>query len=89
MPIVAAFILFDFVVHNPGHPETRRNLAFLDIPAGYFTRLELVCTSRDGLPGVNLAEFSMIVRQYIIDQEKKGVAPSDFANGERSASMDW
>ncbi|RSM04486.1 hypothetical protein CEP52_006795 [Fusarium oligoseptatum] len=36
MPIAAMFILFDFVVYNPGHVETKKNLSFLDIAAGYF-----------------------------------------------------
>lgn len=74
MPIVATFILFDFAVYNPCHAETKTNLAFLDVAAGYFTRLELVCISRGGPPGANLGDFATIARQYI---NSRGTPPRD------------
>ena len=44
-PIMATFILFDFVVYNPNHRETTRNEAFLDVAAGHFQRLSLESAS--------------------------------------------
>ncbi|RFU24825.1 hypothetical protein B7463_g11512, partial [Scytalidium lignicola] len=64
-PLAALFILFDFVIHNPHHPETKKNLAFLDIVAGYFTRLEF--SSEGTLPSALLAEFTHFARQYVQD----------------------
>lgn len=65
MPLVALFILFDFVVHNPAHAETRLNLAFLDVAAGHLSSLEV--SSGGALPGSLLAEFAHIARQHVQD----------------------
>lgn len=59
------FILFDFVVHNPLHPETLANLTSLDVAGSYFTRLEYA--SGGSLPGSLLAEFPFIARQFVRD----------------------
>ncbi|KAL1636658.1 hypothetical protein SLS58_009712 [Diplodia intermedia] len=77
MPLSALFILFDFVVHNPVHPETNSNLALLDVAGGHFSHLEYV--SRGTLPASLVAEFAHIARQYVQDfrmqryQKMKGV----------------
>ncbi|KAL3456006.1 fungal-specific transcription factor domain-containing protein [Aspergillus heterothallicus] len=39
MPLSSLMILFDLVIHNPGHPETSLNLALLDIASGHFSRI--------------------------------------------------
>ncbi|KAH9209023.1 fungal-specific transcription factor, partial [Leptodontidium sp. 2 PMI_412] len=70
MPLFALFILFDFVVHNPTHPETRNNLSLLGIVAGYFCRLEYA--SRGSLPSSLLSNFAGIARQYVDDLEANG-----------------
>lgn len=59
------FILFDFVIHNPKHPETKTNLAFLDVAAGHFSRLELA--SEGAFPCLILSEFTHIARQHVQD----------------------
>jgi hypothetical protein len=64
-PLIALFICFDFVIHNPYHPETDSTLPFLDVAAGYFSRLEF--TSNGSLPSSILSEFTFIARQYIAD----------------------
>ncbi|RDW74230.1 hypothetical protein BP5796_07672 [Coleophoma crateriformis] len=75
IPLSALFILFDFVIHNPAHPDTRKNLAFLDIAAGYFTRLEF---ATDGsLQSSLLAEFAHIARQYVQDFQNGKLPPQD------------
>jgi hypothetical protein len=61
------------VIHNPAHPETRKNLAFLDIAAGYFTRLEFA--TEGSLQSSLLAEFAHIARQYVQDCQN-GKAPN-------------
>jgi hypothetical protein len=63
MPLTALFILFDFVIHNPTHHETKNNLALLDVVTGYFSRLEYA--TEGSLPSSILAEFSHIARQFV------------------------
>lgn len=65
MPLSALFILFDFVVHNPYHPESSTNLTFLDVVGAYFTRLEY--STGGSLPSSLVAEFALIARQFIRD----------------------
>ncbi|KAH9214474.1 fungal-specific transcription factor domain-containing protein [Leptodontidium sp. 2 PMI_412] len=67
MPLSALFILFDFVVHNPTHLETKSNLSLLGVAAGYFCRLEY--SSRGSLPSSLLSNFAGIARQYVDDFE--------------------
>ncbi|KAE8337782.1 hypothetical protein BDV24DRAFT_166916 [Aspergillus arachidicola] len=62
MPLSALFILFDFVIHNPAHPDTRQNLTFLDILSGHFSVIEHA--SRGSLPGNYLSRFGNMARQY-------------------------
>ncbi|KAK5055327.1 hypothetical protein LTR84_013077 [Exophiala bonariae] len=40
IPLSAFLSLFHLVIDNPKHAETRDNLTFLDVAAGYFRRLE-------------------------------------------------
>lgn len=63
MPLSALFILFDFVVQNPHHADTRANLTLMDIVSGHFSQLEHV--SAGSLPGNYLSEFAHIARRYV------------------------
>lgn len=63
LPLIALFILFDLVIHNPSHPETSGNLALLEVAAGHFSRLEYV--SGGTLPSSILAEFAYLARNYV------------------------
>ncbi|KAL2869162.1 transcription factor domain-containing protein [Aspergillus lucknowensis] len=65
LPLAALFILFDFVVHNPTHPETRNNLSLLDVAAGHFSLLDY--KSGGVFPASLLTEFAHIARQYVKD----------------------
>ncbi|PYH69236.1 Zn(II)2Cys6 transcription factor [Aspergillus vadensis CBS 113365] len=65
LPLGALFILFDFVIHNPMHPETPNNLSLLDVAAGHFSLLEY--KSGGFVPASLLTEFAHIARQYIRD----------------------
>ncbi|KAJ5477402.1 hypothetical protein N7539_007546 [Penicillium diatomitis] len=65
LPLAALFILFDFIVHNPTHPETRDNLSLLDVVAGHFSLLDY--KSGGFLPASLLTEFAQIARQYVRD----------------------
>ncbi|KAJ9266328.1 transcriptional regulator family: Fungal Specific TF [Paecilomyces variotii] len=69
MPLSALFILFDFVVHNPNHRETRSNLALLDVAAGYFSRLEYA--TGGSLPSSLLSDFAHIARQFVRDVQSR------------------
>lgn len=61
--MVAMFIIFDFVIKNPLHPETRANLSFLDIVAAHFARLDLALEGT--LHDIKVAEFTSIARLYV------------------------
>lgn len=63
MPLSALFILFDAIVQNPSHQDTRANLTLLDIASGHFSQLEHV--SAGALPGNHLSEFAHIARRYV------------------------
>jgi hypothetical protein len=63
MPMVAMFIIFDFVVHNPLHAETKKNLSYLDIIAAHFARLDLL--AQGTIHDAKVAEFTSIARLYV------------------------
>jgi hypothetical protein len=63
MPMVAMFVIFDFVVHNPLHPETKKNLSYLDIVAAHFARLDLL--AQGTIHDAKVAEFTSIARLYV------------------------
>lgn len=65
-PTVAMFTLFDFVMHNPSHPETPTNLVYLDIVNGYFQRFGIVSESQQRVS--LLARLIMIAKQYVDGQ---------------------
>lgn len=76
MPLSALFILFDFIIQNPHHADTRANLTLLDIASGHFSQLEHV--SAGALPGNYLSEFAHIARRYV--QELSTPAPATGPN---------
>ncbi|CAI0643284.1 unnamed protein product, partial [Colletotrichum noveboracense] len=63
MPLSALFILFDFIIYNPLHPDVRSNLTLLDIAVGHFSLLDHA--SDGSLPGIHRSEFSHIARRYV------------------------
>lgn len=63
MPLSALFILFDFVIHNPNHPDTQSNITLLNIVSGHFNFLEHA--SHGSLPGSHLSRFAHIAQEYI------------------------
>lgn len=67
MPVCATFILFDMVVHNPHHSETKRNLSLLGIVSGYFYRLEY--TSGGAVPCSSLVKLVQLAREYVEEVE--------------------
>ncbi|CVL11725.1 uncharacterized protein FPRN_14899 [Fusarium proliferatum] len=63
VPLCALFVLFDHVISNPKSPDTRSNLALLNIAGGHFSRIEFA--SGGTLPGSLISEFTYIAREYI------------------------
>lgn len=61
--MVAMFIVFDFVVHNPLHAETKKNLSYLDIVAAHYARLDLL--AKGTIHDAKVAEFTSIARLYV------------------------
>ncbi|KAJ6028138.1 hypothetical protein N7540_003714 [Penicillium herquei] len=67
VPLSAIFILFDFVIHNPIHAETKSNIALLGVASGYFCRVEFSSNGR--LQFSLLSDLAQIARDYIQDME--------------------
>ncbi len=63
IPLSAFLSLFHLVIDNPRHVETRDNLNFLDVAAGYFRRLEYV--TRQDFPFSVFPKLASIVQQYV------------------------
>ncbi|KAF6518502.1 hypothetical protein HZS61_002580 [Fusarium oxysporum f. sp. conglutinans] len=63
IPLSALFVLFDQVISNPKSPDTRSNLALLDIAGGHFARIEFA--SGGSLPCSLISEFTYIAREYV------------------------
>ncbi|KAI1845490.1 hypothetical protein JX266_008348 [Neoarthrinium moseri] len=63
IPCSATFILFDFIIHNPTHPETEANLTLLDMAAGYFGRLQYA-TGGD-FPAHLMSGFAQIATDFV------------------------
>jgi hypothetical protein len=65
MPLSAVFIIFDFVIHNPGHKETSHNINLLDKAAEFFGQIDYA--SQGGLPGNVISRFTGIAREYVLN----------------------
>lgn len=65
MPQSALFLLFDFVIEYPGHPETKKNLSYMQIVASYFVRLQY--STNIGVYGTIPSEFFQIAAKFIED----------------------
>lgn len=63
IPLSAFLSLFHLVIDNPRHAETRDNLNFLEIAAGYFRRLEYV--TRQDFPFSVFPKLASIVQEYV------------------------
>ncbi|KIW94661.1 uncharacterized protein Z519_04638 [Cladophialophora bantiana CBS 173.52] len=70
IPIAALFVLFDFIVHNPNHPETASNLALLHVAGGHFSQIDYA--SGGALPGSMITEFAFIAAEYTRDVQNRG-----------------
>ncbi|KAJ4116122.1 hypothetical protein NW768_011094 [Fusarium equiseti] len=71
IPICALFVLFDHIISDPRSPDTRSNLALLDIAGGHFSRIEFA--SGGSLPGSLISEFTYIAREYINQLTSRGM----------------
>lgn len=65
MPLSAVFIIFDFVIHNPGHKETPHNINLLDTAAEFFGQIDYA--SQEVLPGDVISRFTGIAREYVVN----------------------
>ncbi|KIW44411.1 uncharacterized protein PV06_02883 [Exophiala oligosperma] len=63
IPLSAFLSLFHLVIDNPRHVETRDNLNFLDIAAGFFRRLEYVTNQE--FPFSVFPKLASIVQNYV------------------------
>ncbi|KAG4268331.1 hypothetical protein FPRO04_14799, partial [Fusarium proliferatum] len=65
MPQSALFLLFDFAIEHPSHPETRKNLSYMQMVASYFTRLQYL--TKNGAYGTIPTEFFQIAARFVED----------------------
>ncbi|CEL00967.1 hypothetical protein ASPCAL00559 [Aspergillus calidoustus] len=65
VPLSASFILFDFIVHHPAHPDTTATLSLLSAVAAYFCHLDYA--SGGMMPVSLLSDMASIARDYIRD----------------------
>ncbi|KAL2840132.1 hypothetical protein BJX68DRAFT_258648 [Aspergillus pseudodeflectus] len=65
VPLSASFILFDFIVHHPAHPDTTATLSLLSAVAAYFCHLDYI--SGGMMPVSLLSDMASIARDYIRD----------------------
>ncbi|KIW90109.1 uncharacterized protein Z519_09540 [Cladophialophora bantiana CBS 173.52] len=79
-PIVANFILFDLVVYNPEHSETKLNLMYLEIVTGFLRRIGL--KSSNPMPSSSFAELGVIARDFVTQKAGRGEGYQD-AQGNR------
>ena len=72
MPQSALFVLFDFVIENPSHPETEKNLAYLKLLEAFFVRMG--DGSGNKLYGSISGDFVEIANTLVNEvEEKKGL----------------
>ncbi|KAL2867584.1 fungal specific transcription factor domain-containing protein [Aspergillus lucknowensis] len=81
-PLSASFILFDFIVHHPAHPDTTRNLSLLSTVGAYFCHLDYI--SGGTIPISLLSDMASIARDYVRDNENDG-SPGRTAENNSSA----
>lgn len=67
MPLAALFILFESTVYDPINSESKNNLFFLDMAAGYFSRLEY--DSGGSVHGSIFSEFTFLARKFIHEEQ--------------------
>jgi hypothetical protein len=84
MPQSASFVLFDFILEHPSHPETKKNLAYMQKAASYFMRLQYA-TDNDAF-GTIPTEFYQIAAKFVEDITSSGV--SEIQTGENSERVE-
>ncbi|KAK7436792.1 hypothetical protein Landi51_12406 [Colletotrichum acutatum] len=72
IPIMAFFVLFDLVIHNPRQIHTATNLALLDVVKSHCSRMEMI--SNGAIPGSMVGEFAQIARSFV--NEVNGRSPT-------------
>jgi len=83
IPLSAFLSLFHLVVDNPRHVETRDNLNFLDVAAGYFRRLEYV--TKQEFPFSIFPKLALIVQEYVQTLPPADDTPVAFVQAEMSS----
>lgn len=63
-PLSAFFSLFHLIIDNPQHFETRDNLTFLDVAAGYFRRLEY--TMKQEFPFSIFPKLAAVAQEFVL-----------------------
>lgn len=64
LPLSAFLSLFHQVIDDPLHHDTKDNLAFLDVAAGYFRRLEYVM--KQEFPFAIFPKLAALAQEYVL-----------------------
>lgn len=62
--MVAVFILFELVIHNPVHRETTNNLIYLDLASGYFARMQMTQGADRDL-SISMTQLIQLARDFV------------------------
>ncbi|WYZ37636.1 hypothetical protein EsH8_II_001142 [Colletotrichum jinshuiense] len=82
IPVLAFFVMFDLVIHNPHQSQISTNLALLDVAIVHYKRMDQL--SNGALPGSMIAEFAHIARAYV--NEVTGRSPASITAQASSAT---
>ncbi|CZR44008.1 uncharacterized protein FPRO_13816 [Fusarium proliferatum ET1] len=80
MPQAALFILFDFIIENSCHEETKNNLSYMQIATSYFMRLQYVTGNM--VFGTVVTQFLQIATKFV-----EGTCISSITQQEVSANQ--
>jgi hypothetical protein len=85
MSLASMFILFESILHDPTNAESKTNMFFLDMAAGFFSRLEY--DSGGSLRGSLFSEFTFLAREFLHkEQELNRPASLDMEMAESALS---
>ena len=87
MPQSASFLLFDFVIEHPSHPETKKNLSYMQIVVSYFMRLQYA--TENSAYGTIPTEFFQIAANFVEDMAVSEASETQTADNPNGGVERW
>ncbi|KAG5754938.1 hypothetical protein H9Q70_002439 [Fusarium xylarioides] len=85
MPQAALFVLFDFIIENPSHSETRKNLSYMQIATSYFMRLQYATGNM--VFGTILTQFLEIATKFLEGPCLPSITQPDVSANQRGLEL--